>query len=229
MNTSNKTLLQLLVEELPKHGGWPEGVKWLAQTPGGSILGREIYQSGPHFSLVLDTVADDYCTAKVMRDQYEAALAAQAPVANADGWIEWAGGECQVDHMQAVEVRYRDGTIKPVAPAFHYLWTNSYGDCKTTDADIVAYRLHQPQEANSRANDDRLAGDLVSVGLVEKPIDDACRVEADLNDCIGQTPEDLEQLTRLMVEEINYSYTDITLANAYKIASNLIDAGYRKQ
>lgn len=25
MNTSNKTLLQILVEELPKHGGWPKG------------------------------------------------------------------------------------------------------------------------------------------------------------------------------------------------------------
>lgn len=154
-----KNLLQILVEELPKIGGWPEGVKWLAQTPGGSILGREIYQSGPHFSLVLDTVADDYRTAKVMRDQYEAAL---ADTATTDGWIEWAGGECPVDGAAFVDYKMRSGQVG--TDDAHILRWNHKG----FSGDIIAYRLHQPQDATSRANDERL--------------------EADLNDCIGQAP-----------------------------------------
>lgn len=168
---TSKTLLAILVEELPKRGGWPEGVKWLAQTPGGSILGREIYQSGPHFSLVLDTVADDYRTAKVMREQYEAALAekgihtvkVECQVVDADGWIDWAGGECPVEEGTLVDVKQRDNWVDEGSSAGNWQWKH-FGN----HTDIIAYRLHQPQDATSRANDERL--------------------EADLNDCIGQAP-----------------------------------------
>ena len=243
MNTS-KTLLSILVEELPGVGGWPEGVTAITQDSNMAINsyktadGLEANQYGTWrcSNVWIDycitakkapCLASDYATAIITRDQYESALIDRPEYfADAEGWTPWCGGECPVGHMQAVEVRYRDGTIKPVAPAFHYIWTNGYGDCKTTDADIVAYRLHQPQDANSRANDDRFGCHIHSgvnghhTGTPE---------EADLNECIGQPQEDLDQLTRLLVEDINYSFTEITLANAYKIAANLIDAGYRKQ
>lgn len=298
MNTSIKTLLQLLVEELPKHGGWPEKAKTATQSViDGEIYFRDRFDQLINRGIKLEKVVK-LQSSRITREQYEAALAEKEhPLpwdqknTDTDGWIDWAGGECPVDHMQAVEVRYRDGTIKPVAPAFHYLWTNGYGDCKTTDADVVAYRLHQPQDAektvdnfegapewamlrvkhkidgdeyfissmdemkyqsigamiglplkfshkhwdviatrepqdaNSRANDERLDA---AVGLYDATNKGEIE-ETKLNDCIGQTPEDLEQLTRLVVEDIQYSAPEITVGSAYKIAASLIDAGYRKQ
>lgn len=143
------------------------------------------------------------------------------PPKKVDGWIAWAGGECPVDVRLFVDVMFRYQETAATDMAGCWRWNHT-----GTDSDIIAYRLHHPQDANSRANDDRLAQHAAAhAGFASTSRDE----ETDLNDCIGQTPEDLEQLTRLMVEEINYSYTDITLANAYKIASNLIDAGYRKQ
>lgn len=190
MNTQ-KTLLAILVEYLPKNGGWPHATTSIGQDYDRELMffGRGCVRTG----IILDDLAIDHrkrfhSGVKITRDQYESALAAsKEPLTGTgvDGWIDWAGGECPVDHMQAVEVRYRDGTIKPAAPAFHYLWTNGYGDCKTTDADIVAYRLHQPQDANSRANDDRLAQHAAAhAGFASTSRDE----ETDLNDCIGQAP-----------------------------------------
>lgn len=49
------TLLELLRQELPKRGGWPEGV-------------THICQSGEYSEIL----ADDYATAIVTREQYEA-------------------------------------------------------------------------------------------------------------------------------------------------------------
>lgn len=53
-----------------------------------------------------------------------------------DGWIEWHGGECPVDMGLMVEVRFRDGRINGVIPAYRCGWLNlCAGD------DIIAYRV----------------------------------------------------------------------------------------
>lgn len=80
-----------------------------------------------------------------------------------DGWIAWAGGECPVESCAVVDVMFRDQENSATYHAGVWRWNHN-----GTDSDIIAYRLHQPQDANSRANDDRL--------------------EADLNECIGQAP-----------------------------------------
>lgn len=106
-------------------------------------------------------------------------LPSHIPTADADGWIDWAGGECPVDSCAAVDVIFRSKKTAAAYQADRWRW-----DHNGTDSDIIAYRLSQPQtadkivgpgggyiwnpDANSRANDDRL--------------------EADLNDCIGQAP-----------------------------------------
>lgn len=130
--------------------------------------GREDFY-GQYAARKLEPLASDYATAIITREQYEAALAAsKEPLTGTgvDGWIDWPGGECPVDRDALVEVKYRNGTVKPAEQARFYIWTNGYGSCSTTDADIIAYRLHKPQEAEQAD-----AGD-----------------EADLNDCIGQAP-----------------------------------------
>lgn len=84
------TLLELLRQELPKRGGWPEGVRYITQDNGlstykGTICG---YDSLPKFNgkiwlsdelcqhaikpTKMDVIASDHATAIVTREQYEA-------------------------------------------------------------------------------------------------------------------------------------------------------------
>ena len=50
--------------------------------------------------------------------------------------IKWDGGECPVPPDASVEVNFRCGIIKQVAPAKNYRWSHD-GDC----LDIVEYRI----------------------------------------------------------------------------------------
>ena len=101
-------LIDILVEELPKRGGWPEGVTAITQDSDKAINnyktadGLETNEYGTWryssawegYSLLASDspcLASDYYTAIITREQYEAELAAKN-----DGWIEWGGGECPV-------------------------------------------------------------------------------------------------------------------------------------
>lgn len=127
-----------------------------------------------------------------------------------DGWIDWPGGECPVDGDSLVQVKYRNGFVNHAEPAKFYIWTNGYGSCSTTDADIIAYRLHQPQEAEQAEADD----------------------EADLNDCIGQTQSNDQERDEILYELANFAAstcTSLDIGAATQIAIWLSDKGYRKQ
>lgn len=166
-------LIDILVEELPKRGGWPKGAKCITQDGDWKVEPAACHPSvakcdddGFWFldssrigGFEVDTLASDYTTAIITREQYEAALAAKN-----EGWIEWGGGECPVSDSTIVEVRYRNGEVKDAAPADFYEWGHGRPHFVTTGRDIIAYRLHQPQEVEQDKADD----------------------EADLNECIGQ-------------------------------------------
>lgn len=149
-------LIDLLVKELPKRGGWPIKVTSIGQDYDRELM---FYGRGkPRTGIILDELAVDhrkcgYQDKGVPRDKYEAALAKN------DGWIEWGGGECPVEHGTLVDVRFRDGDDDRNIEANHLLWNH-----EKWSADIIAYRLHR--DTNTRADDDRL--------------------EQDLNECIGQ-------------------------------------------
>lgn len=161
-------LIDILVEELPKRGGWPEDVCEISTHASGRVFfdGRFAPRG---FSLPMASDAwnkykhpHSYTNA-VTREQYEAALAAKN-----DGWIEWAGGECPLENGTKVDVKDRDG-YKHLGEIIGY--TNNvdnifwqHGVCSYPDNEIIAYRLNQPQEAVQAKADD----------------------EADLNECIGQ-------------------------------------------
>lgn len=62
---------------------------------------------------------------------------------DADGWIEWSGGECPVGIFTFVQVRFRNGG-EGVGPAGHWVdrWSDRwshYGPLRSED--IVAYRV----------------------------------------------------------------------------------------
>lgn len=152
-------LIDLLVKELPKLGGWPEGVTHIGQEYDRELMfyGRGNISTG----LILNELAIDHrklgkSGEKITRAQYEAAIA------GCDGWIQWAGGDCPVDSDAIVEVKYR----KPNPYQFNndragdFTWSHD-----GFDGDIIAYRLQNPV-IDSRANDGRM--------------------EQDLNECIGQ-------------------------------------------
>lgn len=151
-------LIDMLVEELPKRGGWPEKVTHIGQDFDRELMfyGRGNVRSG----IFLDQLAADHRKhgekgTKITREQYEAALAAKN-----EGWIDWGGGECPVPRDALVEVKFPNGiTSRDAQPAGSYRWT--LRNCVT---DIAAYRLHQPQEVEQAEADD----------------------EADLNERIGQ-------------------------------------------
>lgn len=233
MNTS-KTLLAILVEELPKRGGWPDKTNVITQDSDGEVntyndaknlrvneFGTWCY-TGDFYGFILphlrgSCVASDCATAIITRDQYEAALAAsQAPAADADGWIEWHGGECPVDYGTIVDAKDRDGfthfgeMVGVSNNIDDIFWQR--GACGSSCNEIVAYRLHQPQDINSRAKDDRL--------------------EQDLNDCIGQAAQqrqDSQADVLTMIATMQDAAVEISLNDAFELAETLVDAGYRKQ
>jgi hypothetical protein len=167
-------LIDVLVEELPKRGGWPKRANCITQDGDLKVEPASCHPSiakcdedGFWFldssrtgGFEVDTLASDYTTAIITREQYEAALAAKN-----DGWIDWGGGECPVEEGVLVDVRLRNGnTFEGLAALVESRATLPFWLSYDAGADIIAYRLHKPQEAEQAKADD----------------------ETDLNECIGQ-------------------------------------------
>ena len=73
-------LIDILVQELPKVGGWPGEVDALVQSSKGAV-----YKAGGGFPVMFTYLADDWELAEVTREQYESALAASQPQWNGEG------------------------------------------------------------------------------------------------------------------------------------------------
>nr|DAM87631.1 MAG TPA: hypothetical protein [Caudoviricetes sp.] len=176
-------LIDLLVKELPRRGGWPDGALNATQDEDGGVnfsegatpvFGLVAWHDGDWCGNEFHTItASDYDTAIITREQYEYALAASKAVVGHNGWIQWAGGECPVDSDEIVEVKYR----KPSPYQFNndragdFTWSHD-----GIDGDIIAYRLHQTTKSEQvRADAWR-----DYAGMTEKDEED------DLNECIGQ-------------------------------------------
>lgn len=174
-------LIDILVEELPKNGGWLRDVKTMTQDRDGDIWGYDCVRpclEGGFWSsksgedlvrtskIEVRNLAVDWNTSIITREQYEAALAAKN-----EGWIEWGGGECPVPRGTLVDVKYLCGDVNrhikagepdssgSIDTAFAVRWSKL-----GAEYDIIAYRLNQPQEAVQNKSDD----------------------ESDLNERIGQ-------------------------------------------
>lgn len=155
-------LIDLLVKELPKRGGWPGGVDAVEQDSEGQLFEME----SDYCSDFKLEKCDDWIADVVTKQQYESALAASKAVVGRDGWIQWAGGDCPVDSDAIVEVKYRN-------PNPYQYNNDRAGDFSWAhdgiDGDIIAYRLRQPAKSEQVRDDAAEADD-----------------EADLNECIGQ-------------------------------------------
>ena len=75
----------------------------------------------------------------VNNNEFDQIVAETAP--DADGWIEWGGGECPVDDGDLIDVKFSDGdTLFGVNNGWD--WGKNAGCCN-----IIAYRLHKPEQA----------------------------------------------------------------------------------
>lgn len=176
-------LIDILVEELPKRSGWPEGADYCIQHAHDLGFRWVIFNKGIVNSTSADAegkwemdwkfshkhdfradeLASDHTTAIITREQYEAALSAKN-----DGWIDWGGGECPLHHGVIIDAKDRDGYIHHGEVVGESIYIDDIfwrrGVCALEGNEIIAYRLHQPQESEQTKEDD----------------------EANLNECIGQ-------------------------------------------
>lgn len=203
-------LIDILVEELPKLGGWPKHANCITQDGDLKVEpaacnpsvakcdddGFWFLDSSRTGGFEVDTLASDYTTAIITRDQYEAALAAKN-----EGWIEWGGGECPVQTCVLVDVRYDDGVDEfaleanmPNKTRFRTAaaaWWRKDG----SSGDIIAYRLHQPNEATQVKSDDEsnmnecIDHDAAPVWSGEglPPVGCVCEVLYDEHEVLGNT------------------------------------------
>lgn len=100
-------LIDLLVQELPKRGGWPEGVSGIGQDYDGELMfyGRGNVRTGIYLTLSSDH-RNIYRRDgdKVTKDRYESALAAsQNPAWNGED-VPPAGCECECQFLDAWHV-----------------------------------------------------------------------------------------------------------------------------
>nr|DAH53652.1 MAG TPA: hypothetical protein [Caudoviricetes sp.] len=164
-------LIDILVEETIENSwSWPEHANCITQDHDREIMPATCQPCVAKFEVsfnrwflngsridcfTADVLASDYETAIITREQYEAALAAKN-----DGWIEWGGGKFPpVSTNTFVDVKFKNGYVQLGYPAGEYSWVHAW-----QGSNIIAYRLHQPQEEEQNKADD----------------------EADLNECIGQ-------------------------------------------
>lgn len=134
--------IDLLVQELPTLGGWPDGAveAGFLCTDDTLFFVNEDGDCPSAWRINMKSGVEDNCI-EVTREQYEAALAAKN-----DGWIEWGGGEYPpVSTNTVVDVKLRCGSVTVRQPAGIVNWRSNAPD---EPGDIIAYRLHQMQEAD---------------------------------------------------------------------------------
>lgn len=155
---------QELARIISENGGWRDEAEFSAQDKDGEVFhysakptigaGREVWGHK-------GCIGEGEFTAEKLPNWHQTILSRAEyfhlyPAPDADGWIEWKGGECPVDEGTLIDVRYRDGheqvgcecgVWRSELYGTHY-WLNSGGK-----SNIIAYRLHK-QEKKSISSDD---------------------------------------------------------------------------
>lgn len=141
-----------LAKAINENGGWPERALWAVQDNCIAFFlgGKPEYKSGDR--CWYSNSIDGACVGTITRDEkvtnwHQTILSREEyyqayPKADADGWIEWNGGECPVGDFDEVQVKYKvdDGSGMEGCEAQELHWHH-----EDADFDIVAYRLHRPE------------------------------------------------------------------------------------
>lgn len=191
-------------------------------------------------------------------DGYEAGsliIAERRPIAepkpDANGWIEWNGGECPVKYGDLIDTRSRSGKENYEVRVAEFL----YWDIKGRPGDIIAYRLSQEKQAAPAWNGEGLppigteceykmdgawkvvkvlarANLLTTDGEIDHAIFNFLEIPAWSSSYTKakfrpiRSPEEIERDTAIGQMERDYEEATGKVAVAFEA---LYDAGYRKK
>ncbi|EOI3433621.1 hypothetical protein ACMSW4_003829 [Cronobacter sakazakii] len=142
-------LIDLLVQELPKRGGWPEGINVIEQ----NFHGKLFNGSKPCRPFLFDDekfeIVDEWREARVTREQYEAALAAaQQPVWDGEG-LPPVSYECEAKYRDAANAEWFIFRCVGVDCGVAFGWAGK--EAVTLDRDSYEFRPIRSEADNKRA------------------------------------------------------------------------------
>ena len=146
ISNSKKQLAKIIHE----NEGWVDGAEFSAQDKDGEVFH---YATKPSIDKGSGVWRHKGCIghgdfpAKTLPNWHQTILSRDEyfhlyPAPDADGWIEWSGGECPCPIDSGV-ARMRDGTEMAFGKRNAYNWRHD-GSCPR-ERQIVAYRLHKPE------------------------------------------------------------------------------------
>lgn len=145
ISNSKKELARIISE----NGGWRDG-EFAAQDGDGGVGGHGVKPEWDSQAKYWWREAlGEWFSVNKINNHHQAALSRAEyfhlyPAPDADGWIEWKGGECPVGAFDVIEVRYRDyfNEVNHIGESRVYDWIHN-----GSQTDIIAYRLHKPEQA----------------------------------------------------------------------------------
>lgn len=144
-----------LAKVINESGGWPDEGNYVVQQ---DDLGLYASTGKPIWMKKSGRFSIEYCAficdAKKITNRHQAVLSREEyyqdyPKVDADGWIEWKGGDCPIGSGSLIDVKYRDGHLQVGCRAGSRCDTELYATTHWGNsggaADIIAYRLHKPE------------------------------------------------------------------------------------
>ncbi len=158
ISNSKKELARIIRE----NGGWRDGAEFSVSTCSGTIAfsrNKPEYTSKYGFTASGGFMGYRIELCSYLKNWHQTILSREEyfhlhPAPDADGWIEWNGGECPVEFGELIDVKYRDGHFQTECRARDRcdtdlyattFWGNSGGS-----ADIIAYRMHKPEQSEPK-------------------------------------------------------------------------------
>ena len=143
ISNSKKELAKIIHE----NGGWRDG-EFAAQDGDGGVGG---YGLKPEWNSQAKywwrEALDEWFSVNKINNHHQTVLSRDEyfhlyPAPDADGWIEWKGGECPVDGNEIIDIRYPESREEFGAKAKFRRWNHA-----RNKGDIIAYRLHKPEKS----------------------------------------------------------------------------------
>lgn len=143
ISKSKKELARIISE----NGGWRDG-EFAAQDGDGLVGGYEVKPEWDSLAKYWwRETSGKWFFANKITNHHQTVLSRTEyfhlyPTPDADGWIEWKGGECPVDVDALVCCKLRSGKVSITAYHAGILSWRHNGNA----ADIIAYRLHEKEK-----------------------------------------------------------------------------------
>lgn len=151
MNISNSK--KQLAKIISENGGWRDASLWAAQDKEHSLtrnvvsfyMGERPWFNGGTFWLGNDVSDARIVAGELVKNWHQTILSRDEyfhlhPAPDADGWVEWKGGECPVEKGALVDIRILSGKEMLGQRINTRNWVKD-----GSFIDIIAYRLHKPE------------------------------------------------------------------------------------